>query len=97
MSFFAFFVSLQQFYTKRLRNKFSDLSKLLSVSSRDNSSFEINKDDESYYSAAFRHPKKNDEDHYHQNLTIKIKKKNEKNKKDDNSIISARKKLSIII
>jgi hypothetical protein len=77
-------------YTKRLRNKFSDLSKLLSVSSRDNSSFEINKDDESYYSAAFRHPKKNDEDHYHQNLTIKIKKKNEKNKKDDNSIISAR-------
>ena len=76
-------------YTKKLKNKFSDLSKFLSFSSKDNSSFEINKDDESYYSAAFKHPKKNDEEHYHQNLTIKIKQKNDK-KKNENTNISSK-------
>ena len=76
-------------YTKKLKNKFSDLSKFLSFSSKDNSSFELNKDDESYYSAAFKHPKKNDEEHYHQNLTIRIKQKNEK-KKNENPNISTK-------
>ena len=74
-------------YTKKnLKNKFSDLSKFLSFSSKDNSSFELNKDDESNYSAALKHPKKNDEEHYHQNLTIKIKNQNEKKKNENKNI-----------
>ena len=76
--------------TKNLKNKFSDISKFLSVSSQENSSFELNKGDDPYNTFAFKHPMKNDEEHYHQNLTIKIKKKDEKNKKKENLNISAK-------
>ena len=71
-------------YTKKLKNKFSDISKFFSVSSRENTSFELNKDDENYNTVTFKRPQKNDEEHYHQNLTIKIKKKEENNKNNKN-------------
>ena len=72
-------------YTKKLKNKFSDISKFFSVSSQENTSFELNKDDDSYNTLTFKRAKKNDEEHYHQNLTIKIKKKENKVKKNQNS------------
>ena len=78
-----------QNYTQKLKNKFSDVSKFLSVSSQENTSFDL-KDDESYNTVTFKRPKKNDEDHYQQNLTIKIKKKDEKPKKNKNANASAR-------
>jgi len=78
-----------QNYTKKLKNKFSDISKFfnsyksvntVSISSQDvNSSSEYYRDDDTYNSAQFKRPMKNDENHYHQNLTIKIKKKDDKN------------------
>ena len=68
-------------YARRLKDKFSDVSKFLSVSSHENTSNDFYKDDETYNSIPFKRPKKNDEEHYHQNLTIKIKQKDEKNKK----------------
>ena len=81
-----------QNYTKKLKNKFSDISKFFSVSSQENTSLELNKDDDSYNTVAFKRPKKNDEEHYHQNLTIKIKKKEENNKKKQNSKIPTKNK-----
>ena len=68
-------------YTKKLKNKFSDLSKFMSLSSHENTSFEYNNNDDNYNTVAFRRPMKNDEEHYHQNLTIKINQKDEKKKK----------------
>ncbi len=73
-------------YARRLKDKFSDVSKFLSVSSHENTSNDFYKDDEAYNSIPFRRPKKNDEEHYHQNLTIKIKQKDEKNKKSIPSV-----------
>ena len=80
-----------QNFTKKLKNKFSDISKFfnsyksintVSISSQDiNSSSEYYKDDNTYNSALFKRPSKNDENHYHQNLTIKIKKRDDKNSK----------------
>ena len=77
-------------YKQKLKNKFSDLSKFFSISSQENTSFEYNKDDDSYNTVAFRRPMKNDEEHYHQNLTIKIKKKDDKKKKREKAKASAR-------
>ena len=90
-----------QNFTKKLKNKFSDISKLFnsfksgSISSQDiNSSSEYFRDDDSYYSVKFKRPMKNDERHYHQNLTIKIKKKedNNANKSEKNLINDGQKK-----
>ena len=65
-----------------LKNKFSDIYKFfnsyksvntVSISSQDiNSSSEYYKDDDTYNSAQIKRPVKNDEKHYHQNLTIKV-------------------------
>ena len=78
-----------QNYTQMLKNKFSDIYKFfnsyksvntVSISSQDiNSSSEYYKDDDTYNSAQIKRPMKNDENHYHQNLTIKINKKDDKN------------------
>ena len=80
-----------QNFTKNLKNKFSDISKFfnsyksintVSISSQDvNSSSEYYRDDDTYNSAQYKYPMKNDEKHYHQNLTIKIKKKDYNNLK----------------
>ena len=85
-----------QNYTKKLKKKFSDISKFfnsyksvntVSVSSQDmNSSSEYYKDDDTYNSVHFKCPMKNDEKHYHQNLTIKIKKKDDKNFKKNEKV-----------
>ena len=77
-------------FTSKLKSKFSDMSKFFnsyksvksSISSQDmNSSSEYCRDDDTYNSVQYKRPMKNDEKHYHQNLTIKINKKDEKNLK----------------
>ena len=77
-------------FTSKLKSKFSDVSKFFnsyksvksSISSQDmNSSSEYYRDDDTYNSVQYKRPMKNDEKHYHQNLTIKINKKDEKNLK----------------
>ena len=73
-----------QNYTNQLKSKFSDISKMfnsmksVSISSQDSS--ELYRDKDSFNTAQFKMPVKNDENHYLQNLTIKLAKKDENNK-----------------
>ena len=83
-------------FTNKLKSKFSDVSKFfnsyksvksVSISSQDmNTSSEYYRDDDTYNSVQYKRPMKNDERHYHQNLTIKINKKDEKNLKKNEKV-----------
>ena len=57
-------------FKKSQKQKIYDLAKIYNASSQDNS-YSENKE-ENYNTSPFRLPLKNDEKHYHQNLTIKI-------------------------
>ena len=62
------------------KNKFKNFPKFCSAS-QDNSDSDNNKEDEAYNTTTpIRPPLKNDEKHYHQNLTIKIQQSEEENK-----------------
>ena len=69
-------------FKKNNKNKYKNLPKFCSgASSQDNSYSDINKEDEVYNTTTpIRVPLKNDEEHYHQNLTIKIQNREEENK-----------------
>ena len=71
-------------FKKNPKYKYWDVSKFYSTSSQENSYSDINnnnKEEEVYNTTRpFRPPLKNDEEHYHQNLTIKIKNQEEQNK-----------------
>jgi hypothetical protein len=70
------------FKKNKNKNKYKNLPKFCSgASSQDNSYSDINKEDEVYNTTTpIRVPLKNDEEHYHQNLTIKIQNREEENK-----------------
>ncbi len=65
----------------RVKDKLSNISKYLNPSEPESVSNEYYNDDDALSADVFRGPMKNDEKHYHQNLTIKIQKKDENKKK----------------
>ena len=68
-------------FKKNHKNKYYNFSKFCGTSSQENSFTDLNKDEEIYNTTTpFRPPLKNDEEHYHQNLTIKIQNPEENNK-----------------
>ena len=68
-----------QITTNKLRNKFSDISKVLSIKSMNISKENTtsDKDDDSILSVPLKQIKKNDAEHYRENLTIKVNTKNQ--------------------
>ena len=70
-----------QITTNKLRNKFSDISKVLSIKSMNISKENTtsDKDDDSILSVPLKQIKKNDAEHYRENLTIKVNTKNQQN------------------
>ena len=64
-------------FKKNQKNRYRQFAKFYSASSQENS-YSDNKDDDNHNTSPFRLPLKNDEEHYHQNLTIKIKNPEEK-------------------
>ena len=60
-------------FKKAQKDKYRNFPKFYSASSQENSYSDNNKEDEVYNTTPFRPPLKNDEEHYHQNLTIKTK------------------------
>ena len=67
-------------FKKTQKNKYREFPKFYSASSQENSYSDANKEEDGYNTTPFRPPLKNDEEHYHQNLTIKTK-----NPLDDNN------------
>ena len=78
-------------FKKTQKNKYREFPKFYSASSQENSYSDANKEEEAFNTTQFRPPLKNDEEHYHQNLTIKTKnpfddKKNKKIRLNINNI-----------
>ena len=68
-------------YAGKYKGKLYNNYKFLNPYSQESESNEYYNDDDALSADVFRRPMKNDEKHYHQNLTIKIQKKDEKKKK----------------
>ena len=66
-------------FKKNQKNRYRHFAKFYSASSQENS-YSDNKEDDNHNTSPFRLPLKNDEEHYHQNLTIKIKNPEEQQK-----------------
>ena len=68
-------------FKKNNNNKYHNFPKFGSETSQDNTNSDINKEDEEHnIMKPVRTPLKNDEEHYHQNLTIKIQNPEDQNK-----------------
>jgi hypothetical protein len=73
-------------YAGKAKDKLYNISKFLNPYSQESESNEYYNDDDALSADVFRRPMKNDEKHYHQNLTIKIQKKDEKKKKRKSNV-----------